>query len=185
MTRTFVLRDIESLAAAQLIVWLRRRRKWSRMPGAAKTQLEARRLALEKRIARKSAAIDRLLDTIETGSVRTRTRTRLAQREGELHRLQRELESLSPGVDIPAIPNLKERLLGLATALRARVDSPDAKTHHAAAIQLGNLLERIDMSPGHGRAKAWLRVTPDLVALLSWAAESHHGSEGRASLPGS
>lgn len=185
VTRTFVLRDIESLAAAQLVVWLRRHRKWSRIPDAAKIQLEARRLALEKRIDRTSAAIEHLLDTIETGSVRTRTRTRIAQREGELHRLQNELALLSPGVDIPAIPNLKETLLGLATALRVRVDSPDTKTHHAAAMQLGSLLERIDMSPGHGRAKAWLRVTPDLVALLSWAAENRQDSECRALLPGS
>lgn len=172
--RTFVLRDLEALAARHLAQWIGRRRNWDKVVGQALAELGRRRGDLQERIDLNRQETRRLVEVIKSVEEPPPT---IVQ---EIAALDREHATLlgklseATATRLPPLQSddLKPALLAKATELRDATESPHPYTRLRAAFQLSQLLDAVELSAGDEPGKPKLRIRPNVLALLDWTTAS-------------
>ena len=170
-SRTFYMRHLEHKAARQLFDWIRRKRAWTRIHQNAGNTLAQKRITLDAEIADTRLRLRRVLEAIELAPTSPALISRLTELELSLEQQEAQaVDLLKFGLPAPA-PDTRDILLQKAALLRDELSSASNPHFHTSSLHLLQLLERIELSPGVPPAKAWMRVHPNIIALLRWADE--------------
>ena len=173
MASTFVLRDIDVLCARQLTSWIRRRKEWGHILQGAQNRIAETRAQLEAEMTDRTLRQRRLINAVETGADTPAMRERITELGQELADLKTELARCAAGSRLrPANPDIRPVLLDRARQIQSAIETGPAETRISATIELAELLDHVDMSPGPGPGKASLRIQPNVISLIRNAARA-------------
>ena len=180
--RTFVLRDLETLAARRLAQWIARPRKWDRVIGQALAALGRQRTALQQQIDRNRLETRRLIAVIKEVEEPPPTIVQEIAALDREHAILLAKLSEATATQLPPLQSedLKPALMAKARELRDATQSPHPYTRLRAAFQLSQLLDTIDLSAGEQAGKPTLRIHPNVLALIEWATGTLHQLPDRA-----
>ncbi len=165
--RTFVLRDIDRLAAQQLTGWIQRRRKWDAILQQAQNRLVQARLHLEAELSDRLLRSKRLIAFVERGSETPEVQDRIAELGEEIQDIRDQLAVHATQPQIRrATDDLRPALLTHAREVQSAVESDESDIRLPGTVELAKLLSHIDMSPGPGPGKAWLSIQPNIMNLV-------------------
>ena len=170
---TFVLRDIDLLCARQLTSWIRHRRGWTRILQEAQNRIVETHAQLEAEITDCTLRQRRLITAVEVGTDTPEMRERIRELAQELANLKTELDRHAAGARLnPDNPNIRSTLLSRASKIQSAIETGTPEIRIPATIELAELLDHIDMSPGPGPGQARLRIQPNVISLIRSAEQT-------------
>ena len=165
--RTFVLRDVDLLCARQLTSWVRRHRQWERDVQEAQNLINETRAHLKAEITDHTLRQRRLITAVENGTDDHAMRQRIMELGRKLADLNSELASNEARSPLQSTsPDIRPILIARALEIQAAIETRDPEKQIPATIELAELLDHVDMSPGPGPGKARLRIQPNLISLI-------------------
>ncbi len=164
---TFSLRKLDLLVAQHLFDWVHEQTDWSDLLQLSHDRQAKRIQELKHVIAETQLKIDRLTLAIENGTGSFSLSLRVATLDAQLLEQQRKLTMHSAiPCSLPEPSTLQHMLRERTALLLEKASHPAHVTRSTAAAALAEVIDRIDMSPGPGRSKAFITVHPNLLELV-------------------
>ena len=158
---TFVLRDIDRLSARQLTEWIRRRKKWEHILQEAQNHLIQARIHLEAELSDRLLRSQRLIAIVERGTDTPEIHDRILELSEEIRKLKDQLAVHATKPQLrQATDDIRPTLLAHARQIQSAIESDLPDTRSPATVQLAELLDHIDMSPGPPEAKPAFASSP-------------------------